>query len=219
MKTVEILNRVNRAAAAIPAAYAPDASAELAALVRALEDQIRIEAAAAVGRSSAAKTLKRILQSNAAWKTAQGDALAYPWTDDAGRQIVADPFRVFRLADPLPLPERPASAPDPNRLERFFPETVDGWHYCKVPSASEIRASIDLQRAAWTGKRQDFRPLYRLPGEDSPTVNAQYLADAVAVFPDAAEAYWVNRYGLVYIGCAAGDCLIMPVMPRTARAA
>lgn len=171
-----------------------------------LEAQLREDAARQNHSLSALKTITAML--NPKYQPREG--LRYPWIDSEGRQCVCDGFQAYRLKNHLPLQERPDNVGEGVRLENIFPATLDGYKRLDLPTAKEIRAEITLQRAKWTSKARDFLPKWDF-GPDAPTVNAQYLLNAVTVFPNAREIFWDTIVHPMVITCDEGDGLILPI--------
>ena len=179
----------------------------LKALAGDLEAQVRAEIANSKGVGNATKTVVKLLDGA---KNDHRDALAYPWIDGQGRQCVCNGFLAFMLRNHLPLPERPENIGDPIDLDRLFPDSLKGWKKLPMPSAKELREFIAIERAKFTGKRQNFGPLWDF-GPHAPSVNALYLLDAVTVFPNAAEIFWISVFRTLVISCEDGDGLLLPV--------
>jgi len=214
MKTQEILTRINAAMAIIAKdeQYAVPGTVygELSFLARDLEAQIRMECAAQKGSTDATRTITKML--NYAKKHDYRESLHYAWSDSQGRQCVADGYRAFRFKEPLPLEPRPENAGEAFDLEKVMPDGK-GYASTPLPSAKEIRAHIEIERAKYTGKRGGFVALWDF-GEGKPVVNAHYLLDLVQVFPDAAEIFYGVGEKLLsplYVKCDAGDAILLPV--------
>lgn len=220
MTTETILARVN-AAMALCEGQTP-AHLELSALRDDLAAQVRKEAASSRGVGNAAATIQRML--NGLKKNAGRRSLHYAWIDAKGRQCACDGFRAYRLNEPLPLEPRPDDAGDGIDLDKVVPNIAAGtFDALPMPRYADIKAHISLERAA-NGRKAvalwDFGP-------GRPVVDASYLADLVAVLPDAAEIY-VQRgpAGLIsplYARSERGDAVLLPVRcangaDRTAQA-
>lgn len=213
MTTETTLARVNAALSALNAADSFSASRELQQLAADLEGQLRIDFAASKGTANATRTLTAILQASKKDRPYNA-ALHYAWTDAAGRQCVCDGFRAFRLAEALPLEPRPEDAGDPIKLDQIMPANIDGWQSFPLPSIADVKAFIAAERAKFTGKRKGFSPLWDF-GRGLPSVNARYLIDLLAVFPDAAEAFVKPGYeapmSAIYVRTERGDAMLLPV--------
>lgn len=230
MKTQDILARVNDAMAPYAAieratdsrsynadSIAFDMKTRLASLAAELEAQLRLEIAASKGTVNATRTITAML--NQVKRADMRPSLMYAWEDADGRQCACDGFRAFRLREHLPLEPRPSDAADPIDLTNVFPRTLDNYAKMPMPSANEVKAFIAVERAKWTGKRNSFTAYWDF-GEGKPAVNAQYLLDMIAVFPDAAEAFYhpsIERRTAIIIQTERGDALLMPAW-TTAKA-
>ena len=203
MNTQEIINRL-----CIIKRDWPGTAQDIDRLLLAdLEAQLRIETAARGGSANATRTIAKILKDNA---EDPRESLRYPWVDGEGRQCVCDGFQAYRLREHLPLIERPDDAGRPIDLDRIFPPSLNGWKPLPMPSAAELRETISLQRAKWTGRRKDFLPIWDF-GPQAPSVNAQYLLNAATVFPDAAEIFWLTLVSPLVVRGEGGDAVILPV--------
>lgn len=220
MTTQEILTRVNDAmrpygeilAATDSRSYNADSIAyamhdALQSLAADLEAQLRLESAAKGGTLSATKVLTKLL--NGLKKHDRRECLHYAWIDADGRQCICDSYQAYRLNEPLPLEPRPDDAGKPIDLSRIIPPSVDGWKRLPLPSAQELRAFITLERAKNGGKR-GTNAVWSF-GDHAPSVNAEYLLNAVQVFPNAAEIFWDTLVTPLVIQDAAGDGILLPI--------
>ena len=187
----------------------PTASAMLDDLRGALEAAVRERAASAKGEGNAARTLTSIL--TAQKKNSRREALNYAWLDAAGRQCVCDGFQAFRL-----------NAPKPFDLDKIFPAPADlasEYRVIKLPDAAEVKAFIAVERAK-NGRKA--APVWDF-GDGLPAVNARFLLDLFAVFPDASEAYIKTDYtrynSPMFVKAEGGDALLLPLMDDDKRAA
>ena len=213
MTTAEILARVNAALSLCDSGASP--SMALCALRDDLEAQIRLESAASRGALNATRTIKAMLDSLK--KNDARKALHYAWIDGEGRQCACDGYRAYRLREHLPLEPRPEDAGEAIDLDRIMPDVSTG-RYAAVPlpSMAELRAFIAVERAKHTFKRGKRAPdIYYDLGDGAPLVNAQYLLDMLAVFPDAAEIFYSyaadGRYAPLVIRSERGDGILLPV--------
>lgn len=214
MKTETILTRVNEILA-----LSDDPTpvrCELKALADALADQVRMEYAASHGVGNAARTIRAML--NAEKKNGCRRSLQYAWIDSQGRQCVCDGFRAFRLADPLPLEERPADAGDPVNLDKVTPDVSRNYAAIPLPSAKEVKAFIAVERAA---KGRKHVPVWDF-GEGKPDVNAAFLVDLMTVLPDATEIYYSTApkgiFSPLYARSERGDAILLPVYNQSKAA-
>lgn len=215
MTTRDILSRVNEIAAI---AYKGDAplpvSRALGELRDALEDQVRTETAASGGALNALKTVKAML---AASKKSGRTALGYAWTDGEGRQCVCDGFRAYRLRELLPLEPRPENAGEGIDLDKIFPDTANGLYaVAPLPSASDLKAYIAVARAKQGPCKRGQRPdiIFRI-SDDGPAVNAEYLLDLIAVFPDATHIMYnatcTGALTPLVVRTERGDAVLLPM--------
>ena len=214
MKTEYILTRINAIIA-----LKPDLAVkhELDLLAADLSAQVRMEYASKTGAMNATRTITAMLTH---MKKHDGrPALQYQWTDSNGRQCVCDGFRAFRLLEPLPLEERPKEAGSGIDLGKIFPENLAGYEALRLPTLSDVKAHIALERARYTGKRTGFNPLWSF-GERMPTISAEYLRDLLIVLGNAAEIFWNPKtpHGPLYAKSKKGDALVMPVMHNVSAA-
>lgn len=198
----------------------PTASAMLDDLRGTLEAAVRERAARSKGRGNAARTLTAIL--TAQKKNDRRETLHYAWLDAAGRQCVCNGFQAFRLNTPLPLEPRPADAPKPFDLDKIFPTPeciASDYQAIKLPDAAAVKAFIAVERAK-NGRKA--APVWDF-GDGLPAVNARFLLDLYAVFPDASEAYIKTDYTCynspMFVKAEGGDALLLPLMGDVKRAA
>jgi hypothetical protein len=202
MTTADILTQVNAAKAYEDLPYPVKTTLEK--LAAELTAKIRQEAAASRGVGSAVTVISRMLKD--AGKSRE--ALGYTWKDKAGRQLMTDGFRAYRLNDPYPLPDKPdnITAPDisslfesTQRRENVPLETTD---------RNALKAYVTVEKA--NGTRA---PLWDF-GPGLPAVNAAYLIDMLTVFPDAKLFLAKNDPKCVqpiYATSERGDGLLLPV--------
>ena len=130
---------------------------------------------------TAAACCRRLLKS--AGKVA-GD-LAHGWTDSKGRQCFSDGYRAYMLNRPLQgLPTEDkhlAAAP----LEKIF-SALDGGDVITIP-APDADALKAFQAA---GKGEPWSL-----GEDLPTVDPEYIADALRLFPGGKNEFRRHETG------------------------
>ena len=210
MNTQDILARINNIAARFGES-STELRYALEALMRDLEAQVRNEIASSKGAGSAVKAIVAMLKPMLKGR----QALAYPWIDSDGRQCVCDGFTAFRLRNHLPLPERPENISPGIDLDRIMPESLDkrGWRKLPMPSAKELRGFIAVERAKYTGKRNNFAPVWDF-GPNAPSVNAFFLLNAATIFPNAAELFWISLVRPLYLTCEDGDAVLLPIMVK-----
>lgn len=207
MNTETILTRVNAVAAYCDAS--PVARLMLADLAADLEADIRTACAKRQGKGSAVKAMTAVL--NARKKVSQErDGLRYAWQDGAGRQCICDGFQAYRLREPLPLEPRPDDADKPLDLDKVIPADLTGLHAIPLPTAAELRAHLKTVRAKNGRKAVAVWDM----GDGASSYNAEQLLNALAVLPDASEAYVKDGAAALscplYIKTDSGEAYIMP---------
>lgn len=232
MNTQDILTRINGALSRYSVVDAAedsrgynaysllsDVRADLTAIAGDLEAQLRREAAASQGTTSATRVITAML--NHQKKRDCRVALHYAWLDKQGRQCACDGFRGYRLNEPLPLEPRPESAGDGINFDAIFPKALEGYSNAPLPSVKELKAHIAVEKAKWTGKRGQCCPLWFFDG-GTVAVRADYLLDMMAVFPDAKEIYHgtgIKAMSALYVKSERGDGILMPIRTEAATAA
>lgn len=174
-------------------------------LMGGLQDDIYKAERKSKGELSALKAAQRIL------KTASYDVreeLKFPWTDEQGRQILCDGYRLARLNEPLPLPERPEGLECINHLAILEPARNGRGQRLEAPDVKELRAHIKTVKPTLPKGgvvKWDF-------GDGLPMVDAQYLLELLALLPGAA-LYCTGTNSLVspiYFESESGDGVLMP---------
>ena len=175
-------------------------------LMAGLQDDIRNAECSSKAALSALKAAQRIL------KTASygvREELKFPWTDEQGRQILCDGYRLARLNEPLPLPERPEGLECINHLAILEPARNGRGQQLEAPDVKELRAHIKTVKPTLPKGgvvKWDF-------GEGLPMVNAQCLLDMLTLLPGAA-LYCTGKNPLIspiYFESESGDGVLMPV--------
>ncbi len=175
-------------------------------LMDGLQEDIRNEECSSKGALSALKAAQRIL------KTASYDVraeLKFPWTDEQGRQILCDGYRLARLNEPLPLPERPEGLECINHLAILEPARNGRGQRLEAPDVKELRAHIKTVKPTLPKGgvvKWDF-------GDGLPMVDAQYLLDMLTLLPGAA-LYCTGKNPLIspiYFESESGDGVLLPV--------
>ena len=201
MDTAKILSLVNDA---LDMANTDRNCAEILRVIRDdLEDKLRMDAAKSRGSVNAVTLLKRVCK---ACKDSGREALAYAWIDSDGRQCVCDGYRAYRLKEPVPMEPRPNDIGTPIDLGKIFPPDVCGWQEVELPALADLKAHVAIERA----KRGKTDPLWDL-GPSAPTVNAQYLLEAMQLFPGAVKGYHMGVLRPVYLCDEHGEALVLPV--------
>ena len=171
-----------------------------------LQEDIRNEECSSKGALSALKAAQRIL------KTASygvREELKFPWTDEQGRQILCDGYRLARLNEPLPLPERPADLQYINYPAFLEPARNGRGERLEAPDVKALSAYIKTIKPTLPKGgvvKWDF-------GEGLPMVDAQYLLELLALLPGAA-LYCTGKNPLIspiYFESESGDGVLMPV--------
>lgn len=183
-------------------AYVSGAGANIAALVEALEDNIRAESARSAHRGGALAAAKRIL------KNSPRDDLKGAIMRESG-QILCDGYRAVVLQDYLPLPE---SASD-FHAENFVESAArDATEPLDLPSIADLRAHIKIEKAQ-TGQWKRTPVLYDF-GPGMPLVNAQFLLDMLQVLPGCTAMIYPGTRGLsnpIYFLAPSGEGILLPV--------
>lgn len=206
MTTSQILSQTAEINRALDNHETTAAQALLRKLMGGLQDDIYKAERKSKGELSALKAAQRIL------KTASYDVreeLKFPWTDEQGRQILCDGYRLARLNEPLPLPERPEGLECINHLAILEPARNGRGQRLEAPDVKELRAHIKMVKptlpkggvAKW-----DF-------GDGLPMVDAQYLLELLALLPGAA-LYCTGENPLIspiYFESESGDGVLLPV--------
>lgn len=210
MKTADILAYVYAIRDAIPDDYSTRAARyECIDLIQLLQRQIREEAAKASGSGNAHKYVTKMLDE---LKKGNRPALAYPWTDKAGRQCMCDGYRAYRLMEPLPLPERPADAGDGLDLDKIFPVSVSPLEKMPAPDLAELKAYITTRKAETKGQKPAPVIVWDF-GAGKPLVNAQYLLELLTVMKDVRYIWYDPKspFAPLYAPGANGDAILLPV--------
>lgn len=182
-------------------AYVSGAGANIAALVEALEDKIRIESAKGAHRTSALSAAKRIL------KNASRDDLKGAIMRDAG-QVLCDGYRAALLYKPLPLPE---SISDFHAEEIIESTAHNATEPLDLPTVAELRAHIKVAKA-----QADFcrrKPILYDFGPGMPLVNAQFLLDMLQILPGCTAMIYPGECCLanpVYFLAPSGEGILLP---------
>lgn len=140
----------------------------------------------------------------AAAKNSAYPALLYAYTDKDGRQIVSDSFRIYRFKEPLDLAKLPQDMLYPNLQKLFVPYEQGKPIHVPAPEISVLKSIIK----AHGGKEYATYSF----GDGFPSVNAQYLLEALETFPDA-ELYVAEENRLIkpiYAVSKYGDAMIAP---------
>lgn len=221
MNTTQILARVNEIAALAYEANILPVSRAVCALRDDLEAQVRLDTASSKGALNATKSVVAML--NGAKKDGR-KTLSYAWIDADGRQCVCDGFRAYRLRDHLPLEPRPDDAGEPIDLGKVFPDTSSGLYAAApLPSIAELRAFIAIERAkSGTVRSRKQRPgvIWRF-ADAGISVNADYLLDLLAVFPEATQIMYnatcSAHLSPLMLRTERGDAILLPLRDDTSE--
>lgn len=181
-------------------------SIAIANLVIDLKDDLAQQEAKKGGRSAALKAVNSMLKEAA---RSPRSTVIYNAPIINGRQCICDGYRLVRLAEHLPLnvPSDPTGYLDTDRL--IHPSMFCDGNEIELPDLAKLRAYIKDFKA----KRPDATPnlpVYRF-GEGLPAVDARFLADMMAILPDA-KAYASGERSNVAFLCKDGsDGLLLPV--------
>lgn len=175
-------------------------------LMGGLQEDIRKAECSSKGALSALKAAQRILKTSS---YGVREELKFPWTDEQGRQILCDGFRLARLNEPLPLPERPADLQYINYPAFLEPARNGRGQQLEAPDVKELRAHIKTVKPTLPKGgvvKWDF-------GDGLPMVDAQYLLELLALLPGAA-LYCTGKNPLIspiYFESESGDGVLLPV--------
>lgn len=206
MTTSQILSQAAEINRALDNHETAAAQTLLRKLMDGLQEDIRNEECSSKGALSALKAAQRIL------KTASygvREELKFPWTDEQGRQILCDGYRLARLNEPLPLPERPADLQYINYPAFLEPARNGRGERLEAPDVKALSAYIKTIKPTLPKGgvvKWDF-------GEGLPMVDAQYLLELLALLPGAA-LYCTGKNPLIspiYFESESGDGVLMPV--------
>lgn len=206
MKTAEIYSRLHEIISKqeIPA----NVRADLEMLTLDIFQDMR-RAPGITGKSAAA-CIRRMLKDTA--KNSTREALQYAWTDESGMQCTCDGYRVYRLKQPLDLPNMPDDVKPIDVSKIMCAKDSRKNVLAPTPDRGELKAFIEMQRVEY-GKAHV--PAWDL-GDGLPSVNACYLLDMLTVFPDARLICDTeSTLTPIFIASEAGDGLLMPI--REAR--
>ena len=140
------------------------------------------------------------------------DDLRGAFTQD-GLQCVCDGFRVFRIKEPINLPE--PIVPTSMQISKLYGRNPG--ENLELPELKEVRAFIKVKKAenkALYGKSASKHLVSWDFGEDRPLVDASYLADVLLAFPDA-QANYINGVSPILFTSRLGDALLLPVRRQT----
>lgn len=157
---------------------------ECGALVAGLQAEINAETAKQGGKREAQAAALRILKH--AEKRGE-DRLTKALTASDGGQIIADPYRLVKLPEALPIPqyaENPATG-IANTLERLLKEASDNkGEEITPPSVGDLKAYITTKKAeAKAAKKRLPNVPYEIA--EGVGVDALLLLDLLQILPDA----------------------------------
>ena len=175
-------------------------SIAIANLVIDLKDDLAQQEAKKGGRSAALKAVNSILK-EASRSPRSFTLYNAPIID--GRQCICDGYRLVRLTEHLPLnvPAEPLGYIDTDRL--IPPAMFCDGNEIDLPDPAKLRAYIKDFKAKRTSSTAPKIPVYRF-GENLPAVDARFLADMMAILPDA-KAYADGVRSNVFFRCEDGS--------------
>lgn len=181
-------------------------SIAIANLVIDLKDDLAQQEAKKGGRSAALKAVNSILK-EASRSPRSFTLYNAPIID--GRQCICDGCRLVRLTEHLPLnvPANPTGYVDTDKL--IQPAMFCDGYELELPDPAKLRAYIKDFKARHPATAPNI-PVYRF-GENLPAVDARFLADMMAILPDA-KAYGSGVNANVAFRCENGsDGLLLRV--------
>lgn len=181
----------------------------LGGLIAKSREEIAQAKAKASGKARFLKAMKSVIKSA---KDTNRDNTFGAWTDKNGKQITCDGYRCLRSNEPLEgLPEVPGI----NISEIVDKAKDDNTVEMKLPTVGEVKARVAELKATkpgiYTGKLA--KPVPYDFGEGLPMVNASFLLDMLAAFPDA-EVCYISDKPLVtpiYFTGKDGDGVLLPI--------
>lgn len=207
MTTSQILSQAAEINRALENHETAAAQTLLRKLIGRLQDDIRNAECKSKGTLSALKAAQHILKTAS---NAGNKRLAYPWTDEQGRQILCDGFRLARLNEPLPLPERPKGLGDLSAFIVVLQSAINSRsERLEAPEASKLSAYVKMVKPTLPkdgAAKWDF-------GDGLPMVDAQYLLDMLTLLPGA-TLYCTGKNPLIspiYFESESGDGVLLPV--------
>lgn len=222
MNANNVLTAVDGAIANIDTNMPNGAKAILLELAELCKAEIRLNDARGVGKLDATKAALRIMKTSE--KTRR--ALAFPWTNNQGRQCFMDGFHAFRLTEPLALPERPADAGEPIDLDGLIgSRSYYGDDDClPLPSAADVRVFIAEEKAKFNAtyktraerNKAEFVAKWHF-GEGLPYCNAEYLLDVLTIMGDDVTLHASkkdgkpNLVGPIHFVSKRGDGILLPI--------
>lgn len=135
--------------------------------------------------------------------------LSGAWIDSEGRQCLCDGYRGIRLHSPV---ESIPPAKGGLDLNKIMQPCLNYTQTLALPSVSELRTSIALDKNSRSKKDRDRLPLRYDFGDGLPSVNANYLYDFLNIFDDCTQALWSgNLNSPLYFRGKAGEGIVLPV--------
>lgn len=168
------------------------------------------------------KTAARVM--NAMFNSNKNDTrllIHHAWIDGKGRQCACDGHRAYRLNRPVAgVPDMdPANGID---LEKIFPSAAVFAEYSalELPTLDDVKTMIaeDNERQKGTApKRREYIYTFGMDeqGRQLPAVNLKYLADMIAMYPDAVAYCKPGHIGTIYFKAQEGDGLICGMRAMT----
>lgn len=132
---------------------------------------------------------------------------------DHGMFAVCDGYRFIRLHEDIEsLPHLDTNKVKPLDLSKVTPDRSQFAAEIELPAAAELKAYI--AKVKGIAGKEYYK--YDWPIADGIYVNPQFLLDMVQIFPDA-KAYITNPKGPIYFESEAGEGVLLPVNPATAK--
>ncbi len=124
-----------------------------------------------------------------------------------GVQYISDCYRAVALEKPLPLEEKPDNVPFFDFDKLFDRRLADG-SPLELPDRKQLERYISVEKAEQMSVKKEFRKAVRYNfGGGLPTVNAEYLADMIDIFPDG-KFYANGNNSNIYIKWSDGEGMI-----------
>lgn len=153
-------------------------------LILDVKEGVELDYANKIGVADRLRAAKRILKNNPSHR----ELLQYTYTDESGIQNICDSYRMVRLTEPLNLPELPAEMEYVN-VKRIMPKQVNPITLT-LPTLGELKSYIKIKKA------EKVKPISYRFGENTPSVNAEYLFDIMTLVPDAVATF--EKFSIVF---------------------
>ena len=213
--TADLYNKF-KASAPDAICYARSVYALIDALARIeyyTQEDIKSQAAKSAGRADVKKLLEKVCKS--AEKIRPGSPMSKDAHDDAGRQIVCDGYRLYRITEPVELAAEYTGTGLDNPAVKFASK-IDASDYTRelpVPTAADLKIIITDQKA----KNKASKSKCKVPaiydfGDGLPAVNAEYLLDVINLYGENVKlTAAASNLSPIFIESETGDGLLFPV--------